>query len=510
MEKIEQTGLITVGPKWKDYNMRGETALKKVVLNPSLDWTQYAPSTERQYLPGFDTLSCTTFSALNDIEMISGLKIEKKFFREENIKWLNDNGYVDENGKVNFSDRYIAILSGTTMLGNNFVSVGDAIIKYGLIPEKDLPLSGSNWNEYMDPKLITPAMLQKGQEFRKRFLPGYEWVFFNYDGGPFDEAEMLAIEEALQYAPIQIAIPVPAHHATSLIRFVRPESRKTFDQYEPFFFDATNADGGVHYGFRYSLEEVPAPEPVTYPQFEFKNQLEFKTEISHPELVEDIKMWQRVLIAEGFLKKGLDTGYFRELTVAATKQFQAKYGISTAGRLGPVTMKKANELTRKTEVIRKPTKNYYIGRNNQKPEAIVIHIMDGTLEGTDAWFNDPNSRVSAHYGIGKTGVVHQYVDEENAAWHAGVVYNPSWIFLRSSNPNFYTIGIEHEGGPKDTWTDETLNASAKLVKEITTRYSIPLDREHVIGHYQINGKKPNCPAVDKGIIQEIINRARML
>jgi hypothetical protein len=28
--------------------------------------------------------------------------------------------------------------------------------------------------------------------------------------------------------------------------------------------------------------------------------------------------------------------------------------------------------------------------------AVVIHIMDGTLHGTDTWFLDPASRVSAH------------------------------------------------------------------------------------------------------------------
>jgi len=33
-----------------------------------------------------------------------------------------------------------------------------------------------------------------------------------------------------------------------------------------------------------------------------------------------------------------------------------------------------------------------------------------------------------------------------AAWHAGRRYNPTWRLIKDTpNPNFYTIGIEHEG-----------------------------------------------------------------
>ena len=41
---------------------------------------------------------------------------------------------------------------------------------------------------------------------------------------------------------------------------------------------------------------------------------------------------------------------------------------------------------------------------------IVEHVMQGSLTGTDHWFQNPNAQVSAHFGIGKDGSVHQYVD----------------------------------------------------------------------------------------------------
>lgn len=341
---MKQTGLITVAPRWTDYKMQGETTLKKVVLNAERDWKKYTSRAERQYVPGFDTLSCVTFSALNDLEMIGNLKVEKKLYTEENIKWLKDNGYFDDDGRLNFSDRFIAILSGTTMLGNDVVSVGNAIIKYGLIPEQDLPLAGNSWAEYMDPNKISPAMLAKGKEFRARFLPGYEWVWFSNDA-VFDDNEVKALQEALQYAPVQIGIPSPSTHATSMIAIQPVTSYDVFDHYEPFFFHTAWNSGGVHWAFRYSFDEVPVAVPPTYPVFEFTRDLEYRSHITNPALKPDIVMWQRVLIAEGFLKAGLDDGIFLNLTVAATKQFQTKYGISPVGRVGPVTRKKANELT---------------------------------------------------------------------------------------------------------------------------------------------------------------------
>lgn len=41
------------------------------------------------------------------------------------------------------------------------------------------------------------------------------------------------------------------------------------------------------------------------------------------------------------------------------------------------------------------------GREGYRPEAIVIHIMEGTLKGTDAWFSNEESGVSAHMESGK-------------------------------------------------------------------------------------------------------------
>lgn len=132
-------------------------------------------------------------------------------------------------------------------------------------------------------------------------------------------------------------------------------------------------------------------------------------------------------------------------------------------------------------------------RRGYKPEAIVIHIAEGTFRAIGQWFNDPRANVSSHYGIGRQGQIDQYVDESLAAWHAGNAVRPTWrLIKRGVNPNLYTIGIEHEGFGNEGWTEAMYQASAALVRDISDRWKIPLDRAHIIGHREIRADK-TCP-----------------
>jgi N-acetylmuramoyl-L-alanine amidase len=141
-----------------------------------------------------------------------------------------------------------------------------------------------------------------------------------------------------------------------------------------------------------------------------------------------------------------------------------------------------------------PDANFHRGRPfGLQAEAIVIHIMDGSFAAGESVFRDPTTQKSAHYGISKMGELHQYVDENDTAFHAGIVVNPSWPLLKPRvNPNFYTIGIEHEGRPDDVWSEAQLSASAALIGQIAERWKIALDDLHVIRHHQIRASK-TCP-----------------
>jgi N-acetyl-anhydromuramyl-L-alanine amidase AmpD len=135
-------------------------------------------------------------------------------------------------------------------------------------------------------------------------------------------------------------------------------------------------------------------------------------------------------------------------------------------------------------------------------EAVVIHLIDGSQADADATFLSTalGPQRSAHYSVSRAGEIHQYVDEQDTAFHCGIVHQPTWSGLKRGpdgkliNPNFYTIGIEHEGRPDDPWPDEMYAASAALLRSIVGRYPVlnPLTRRNVVMHREIRANK-NCP-----------------
>ncbi len=147
-------------------------------------------------------------------------------------------------------------------------------------------------------------------------------------------------------------------------------------------------------------------------------------------------------------------------------------------------------------------RNFRAGRSNHRVEAVVIHLIDGSQAGCDATFLDNNLSEprSAHYSISKAGAIHQYVLEEDTAFHAGRVLNPTWPALKLGpggapvNPNLYTIGIEHEGRPLDDWSDAMYMASAALLRAISQRHPplAGLSEQTIALHRQIYAQK-SCP-----------------
>ena len=69
-----------------------------------------------------------------------------------------------------------------------------------------------------------------------------------------------------------------------------------------------------------------------------------------------------------------------------------------------------------SDIIWKGSPNHYVGRNGYGVTHITLHIMVGYLAGTDATFASQSSRASAHYGIGATGEIHQYVSELDGSY----------------------------------------------------------------------------------------------
>lgn len=112
-------------------------------------------------------------------------------------------------------------------------------------------------------------------------------------------------------------------------------------------------------------------------------------------------------------------------------------------------------------IIWKGSPNHYTGRNGYGVTHITLHIMVGYLAGTDSTFANPSSQSSAHYGVGATGEIHQYVAETDGSYSDA-----------NYASNCSTISIEHEGGMADgaVCTQACIDASARLCADIARRY----------------------------------------
>ncbi|MDZ5076192.1 peptidoglycan recognition family protein [Nesterenkonia sp. HG001] len=112
------------------------------------------------------------------------------------------------------------------------------------------------------------------------------------------------------------------------------------------------------------------------------------------------------------------------------------------------------------DLVWKHTENYTAGRDGTAVDRIVIHYIVGTLAAADATFADPDSGVSAHYGIGE-GALHQYVSEANTAWHAGDLAM-----------NRRSIGIEHSADSDRSPSASTYEMSIDVCTRICREYGL--------------------------------------
>jgi len=148
------------------------------------DWFSYLPTREKQHSVYFDTLGCVTFAMLNQGEAVFNHLVRDRVFNQNNINWLKEKGYIDENGNINFSDRFCLIQNGTyERNGNDSTTVYNSAFNEetgtGLIPEKMLPYPVEqrtpvfDREDYFDKSVITDEIRELGKEFLRRFTINY-------------------------------------------------------------------------------------------------------------------------------------------------------------------------------------------------------------------------------------------------------------------------------------------------------------------------------------------------
>ena len=127
------------------------------------------------------------------------------------------------------------------------------------------------------------------------------------------------------------------------------------------------------------------------------------------------------------------------------------------------------------------------GRNGESVRLYVQHTTDGgNKPGLRNWFI--LSDVAPHFCIFTDGTIDQYVDTEDAAWGCNPILKPDpHIALSGDNANLIDINIEWQGKPGVPLTRKQLEAGIKLHLWLNLTHPLfALDRNHIVGHYQIN------------------------
>jgi N-acetyl-anhydromuramyl-L-alanine amidase AmpD len=123
---------------------------------------------------------------------------------------------------------------------------------------------------------------------------------------------------------------------------------------------------------------------------------------------------------------------------------------------------------------------------------VIIHTCEGSYSGCVSWLRNTQAGASAHYVVKENGAeVSQLVREARKAWHIAATYKCSLnnnveCGRNGASSNNFTVGIEHAGfASQASWASGLIEASAKLTCDITKRHTIPRDRQHIVGHGQL-------------------------
>lgn len=120
--------------------------------------------------------------------------------------------------------------------------------------------------------------------------------------------------------------------------------------------------------------------------------------------------------------------------------------------------------------------------------SIVIHDTEESYADTISTFTNPASYVSANYVINTNGQVTEMVRPQDVAWAVG-----DWYY------NTHSVSIEHVGFAAQGaqwYTPAMYRASAILVRYLSRRYGVPLDRTHIVGHENIPGPTDYYTAIN--------------
>lgn len=153
------------------------------------------------------------------------------------------------------------------------------------------------------------------------------------------------------------------------------------------------------------------------------------------------------------------------------------------------------------QIIKHPSPNRTIGRQNQIPDFIVCHITGGSFTSAINTITNPASQVSYHYVVSPYGKIAQSVEITDTAWANGTTNSGDnrdnkhstipQVRTRRRNANQYTISIGFADSVRGELTPAQLAAGIELIWHIRNQVqsiyglAIPMARTNIIGHHEI-------------------------
>jgi len=117
--------------------------------------------------------------------------------------------------------------------------------------------------------------------------------------------------------------------------------------------------------------------------------------------------------------------------------------------------------------------------NDRRPSYVVLHhTSNNTVDEALRTLTDPLREVSAHYLIGRDGIIYQLVDERFRAWHAG---RSRWG--SDSDLNSSSIGVELDNNGAEPFPLAQIEALMRLLSDLKARYRIPT--ENFLAHADV-------------------------
>ena len=261
------------------------------ILNPNKDWLPFVSDGNPQKY-AFDTDCCMTLSACNILETQLNFLKAQGLIPQGHLKFFTDNGYIS-NGQFQLSERFSAILNGTSINGNGFQNVWQGFRKNGILPRSMLNYTYEQstkfltqermCGDYYDQNVITPDM-------KKLALESLKYLFFQWEFVVNDElnrpsaTDISQINMALKQAPLHIAIPAcptwnsgnvmacgikTPQHGVMLCGIKGDKSYEIFDQYAPYV-KTLSADYPIPYCCKgtVTINNITAPMEQTLTWFQ--------------------------------------------------------------------------------------------------------------------------------------------------------------------------------------------------------------------------------------------------